>query len=143
MPDYALAGLKRKRAEIAGQVAYLQKQISRHRMTLAHFDACIKIWEPNARPNRLPNKRFYVRNKVFVPGEMPRLALDILRTAPEPMTTAEIGTAMIARKGVSTADEPDLIRFTCDRSSMVLLKLEKRKMVERVEGGPVLRWRIS
>jgi len=141
MSDLALSGLKKKRGEIAGQVAYLKKQIRRHQLTLAHLDACIKLWEPDSRPDRIPNKRIYVRNRVFKPAEMPRLALDVLRTTTEPMTTAEIGAAMIVRKGV-TAEEPNLLRFTCDRSGAVLAKLEKRKLVERVEGGPVLRWKV-
>ncbi len=143
MSDLALSALKRKRAEVAGQVAYFKKQIRRHQQTLAHIDACIKLWEPDSRPDRIPNRRIYVRNRIFKPGEMPRLALDILRTATEPMTTAEIGAAMIARKGASVADEPNLLRFTSDRASMVLLKLERRKLVERVNGGPVLRWKLS
>jgi hypothetical protein len=138
---FVLSGLKRKRAEIAGQVAYLKKQIRRHQATLAHLDASIKLWAPDTRPDRIPNRRVYVRNRVFKPGEMPRLALDVLRTATEPMTTAEIGVAMIARKGVAT-EEPNLVRFTCDRSGAVLAKLEKRKLVERVDGGPVLRWKV-
>jgi hypothetical protein len=140
--SFVLPGLKRKRAEIAGIVADLKKQIRRHQATLAHLDASIKLWAPDTRPDRIPNKRLYVRNRVFKPGEMPRLALDILRTATESMTTAEIGAAMIARKGASVADEPNLLRFTSDRASMVLAKLEKRKLVERVDGGPVLRWQL-
>ena len=143
MSDLALSELKRKRGEIAGQVAHLKKQIRRHQLTLAHLDACIKLREPDSRPDRIPNKRIYVRNRVFEPGEMPRLALDILRTATEPMTTAEIGAAMIARKGVGTDQEPNLRRFTSDRSGAVLGKLEKRKLVERVDSGPVLRWAIK
>jgi hypothetical protein len=78
---FVLSGLKRKRAEIAGQVAYLKKQIRRHQATLAHLDASIKLWAPDTRPDRIPNRRVYVRNRVFKPGEMPRLALDVLRTA--------------------------------------------------------------
>ena len=140
--SFVLPGLKRKRAEIAGIVADLKKQIRRHQATLAHLDASIKLWAPDTRPDRIPNRRIYVRNRVFKPGEMPRLALDVLRTATEAMTTAEIGAAMIARKGASVADEPNPLRFTSDRASMVMAKLEKRKLVERVEGGPVLRWQL-
>ena len=137
-----LSGLKRKRAEIAGIIAYHKGQIRRQKANLAHIDAAIKLWAPATRPNRIPAKKVYIRNRCFKPGELPRLCLELLRNATEPMTTAELGMAALARKGLST-DDVHTVRFAADRTSMVMAKLHKRGLVERIEGGRVLRWSIG
>ena len=86
-----------------------------------------------------------------LPGEIPAsLPCELVHRRPDILAaaanmhsaSAEIGVAMIARKGVPRAQEPNLVRFTCDRSGEALAKLENQKLVEWVDSGPVLQWQV-
>ena len=43
---YAFAALRNKRAEIAGRIAALKKQIARHKTELAKLDGVISLFDP-------------------------------------------------------------------------------------------------
>jgi hypothetical protein len=100
MTDYAVEALKRKRAEITGEIARCQALIGTRAKELEHIDGVLAILVPDfVREAILP--------KVFVPpsswskrGEMSRVLLNILRTAKEPLTTREIASMVIQQRGL-------------------------------------------
>ena len=100
MTDYAVEALKRKRAEITGEIARCQAQLGKFAKDLEHIDGALAVFAPDFVQEA-------VRPKVFVPpsswskrGEMSRVVLNILRTAPEPLTTREIASMVIRQRGL-------------------------------------------
>lgn len=100
MTDYAVEALKRKRAEITGEIARCQAALAKFANDLEHIDGVLAILAPDFVQEA-------VRPKVFVPpsswskrGEMSRVVLNILRTAPEPLTTREIASMVIKQRGL-------------------------------------------
>ena len=82
--------LRDKRAEIAGRIAALKKQIARHKTELAKLDGVISLFDPAYQVGDIPAKRAKERSNLFTHGELGRLILDALRKAGEPLPTAAI-----------------------------------------------------
>jgi hypothetical protein len=89
---YAFAALRDKRAEIAGRITALKKQITRHKTELAKLDGVIALFDPAYRVGDIPAKRAKQRSNLFKQGELGRLILDCLRKAGEPQSCPAITT---------------------------------------------------
>lgn len=87
---YVFAALRNKRAEIAGNVAALHKEIGRLQRDLAKLDGVIRLFDPSYRVGSIPAKEARQRSNLFKQGELGRLILDCLRKAAEPQRTAAI-----------------------------------------------------
>lgn len=81
MNTYAIPALKEKRAQIAGRVISLKKQIARHHKELASLDATIALFDPAYRVGSIEPRNAPKRSKLFKLGELGRLILDALRRA--------------------------------------------------------------
>jgi hypothetical protein len=66
---YAFAALRDKRAEIAGRVAALHKEISRLQRDLAKLDGVIKLFNPSYWVGSIPAKGARQRSNLFKQGE--------------------------------------------------------------------------
>ena len=49
---HVISALSNKRAELAGIVSQLERQLGQQRANLAHLDATMRLFDPNIRPNR-------------------------------------------------------------------------------------------
>src|SRR5437763_9161215 len=87
---YAFAALRGKRAEIAGRIAALKRQIARHKVELAKLDGVLRLFDPAYQVGDIPAKRAKQRSNLFSHGELGRLNLDALRKAVDPLATAAI-----------------------------------------------------
>src|SRR5438128_12534838 len=87
---YAFAALRDKRAEIAGKISALKRQIARHKTELAKLDGVIRLFDPAYQVGSIPAKRANQRSNLFTHGELSRLILDALRKAGEPLPTAAV-----------------------------------------------------
>src|SRR6185369_11976702 len=87
---YAFAALRDKRAEIAGKIAALHKEIGKLQKDLAKLDGVIRLFDPSYRVGSIPAKGARQRSNLFKQGELGRLILDCLRKASEPQPTAAI-----------------------------------------------------
>src|SRR5436305_3226665 len=87
---YAFAALRGKRAEIAGRIAALKRQIARHKVELAKLDGVIRLFDPAYQVGDIPARRAKQRSNLFKQGELGRLILDCLRKAGERLPTAAI-----------------------------------------------------
>src|SRR5438105_5290097 len=97
---YALAALKERRARIAGEIFALKKQISAKLGQMAHLDATMVLFDPDAHPSAIRPKRVtaYQRVPLFSHGELGRVILDVLREAKgEPLSGQEIAARAIVR----------------------------------------------
>src|ERR1700730_9092477 len=120
-----ISALRRKRAEISGHIHDLEMRIARQRANLANLDATIKLFSPGANPDAIPPKRPYRRIRYFARNELSRLTQDAMRTASEPLTSAEITAAVMQAKGMPSGDAA-FKEIVAARALTVLRRLAKR-----------------
>jgi hypothetical protein len=97
---------------------------------------------PDAEPELIrPRKPSRKGCDWFGRQELPRLILERLRAAEQPLSAVEIARAVMACKGLDAADGTALQRV----AGMVKGALNRRqgRMVERVGNGRDVRWRIA
>jgi hypothetical protein len=135
---YALAALKKRRAETAGEIADLKKQLAWRQSQLDHLDATLLIFDPEIDPRALPVSRPRKRVKLFRQGELGRLILDALREAGSPQGAHEIVSALLRRSGMGEAVRPALT----PRIRGNLAYLEGRGAVAKKGSGRLAMWHI-
>jgi hypothetical protein len=96
---YALSALRNKRASLASDIVQLERQLRHCRESLVHVDATLRLLDPQAEPESIPNKRPVKRIKLFRQGELGRLKLDVLRQATEPVSTRDVTSAVLHAGG--------------------------------------------
>jgi hypothetical protein len=76
----------------------------------------------------------------FKPGELIRMVLEIFRFAPVPMSTREIGAAVMTRRGLDPADMPTarLISKLVNNA----LSRQAGDLVEKIVEHRSVTWRI-
>ena len=103
--DYIVDGLVAKRAELAGIIDQLQRQLDQYRADLTHIDGVLRLLASDLDPERIKPKRAYPRNRYFGRNEPSRLCLGVLRIgADEALSTDDITARVIAAKGFDLAD---------------------------------------
>ena len=137
---HVVATLKDKRAELSGGIADLEKRIGQHRADLLHVDAVLRLFAPDLEPAAILPKAVRRLSGWFRPGELARMVLDVLRTAPAPLSIREITAQVMERRGLDPQD---------GRMAELLRKLVRNAvnrqaadLVERVEDGTLVRWRV-
>src|SRR3954470_7657959 len=135
---HVVAALKDKRAELSGSIADLEKRIGQHRADLLHVDAVLRLFVPEFEPATIPPRAVRRPSGWFRPGELARMVLDVLRTAPAPLSIREITAQVMERHGLDPQD---------GRTAELLRKLVRNAvnrqaadLVERVEDGTLVRW---
>jgi len=69
-------------------VSHLEQQIVHHRASLVHLDAATRLFDPDLALEGSGPRQQRPRSTWLHPGECLRLIHDVLREAPQPMTTA-------------------------------------------------------
>jgi hypothetical protein len=129
---HVVAALKDKRAELSGSIADLEKRIGQHRADLLHVDAVLRLFAPEFEPATIPPRAVRRPNSWFKPGELARLVLDVLRTAPAALSVREITVQIMERRGLDPQDArtAELLRKLVSNESTRnrgrLLKLRQR-----------------
>ena len=137
---HVISALSSKRAELAGIVGQLERQLGQQQANLAHLDATMRLFDPDIRPNKIRPRQQRTRSAWFRPGECLRLIYDELRDAARPMTTREIAERMMRVKAMPMADDRqrELVQKT------ILGSLNRAKeTITRVEAAGVVRWRLA
>ena len=57
---YVISGLTVKRAEVSGTIADLQERIRQERANLAHIDATLRLFDPDAKPEAIPSNTPFI-----------------------------------------------------------------------------------
>jgi hypothetical protein len=110
---HVVGALRNKRAELAGVVSQLEKQLAQKRLNLTHLDATMRLFDPQVRPNEIRPKQQRERSAWFRPGECLRLTYDELRDATEPMTTRELAERIMRVKAMPTIVAVSWFRRRC------------------------------
>jgi hypothetical protein len=101
---HVVSALRAKCAELSGQIADLEKRLGQAGADLVHLDAVLRLFASELEPTAIAPKAVRRCNTWFQPGECPRLVLDMLRTAGEPLITREITGRLMTAKGMDPAD---------------------------------------
>lgn len=105
MTTFALSELFDKRAELAGQIIQLEKQVRQLRADLAHVEAAIRIIRPGTELPKIVPKRVEFRPRYFKRGALTRLILDYLRDHPgKPVAIADIMPDAVGERTLNSAE---------------------------------------
>lgn len=136
---YALAALKKQRADMAGEIACLSSKILWLKSQLGHVDATLRLLDPSIDLKGLPVSRPRKRIKLFRQGELGRLIVDALRRAGKPVGTHEVVTAVLAAGGHGESARAAL----APRVRGNLAYLEKAGKVVKQGHGKEVHWGIQ
>ena len=137
---HVISALSNKRAELAGIVSQLERQLAQQQANLAHLDATMQLFDPNIRPDKIRPRQPRARSIWFRPGECLRLIYDELREAAQPMTTRQLAERIIRVKALPMADERQRVLV----QKTILGSLNRAKeTIMRVEAAGVVSWRLA
>src|SRR3954447_20941197 len=130
---HVVAALKDKRAELSGDIADLEKRIGQHRADLLHVDAVLRLFAPEFEPATIPPRAVRRPNSWFRPGELARLLLEVLRTAPAALTVRDMYVQVMERRGFDPQDArtTELLRKLVSSA----LNGQAADLVERIQDG--------
>ncbi len=141
MADYVVAGLVKRRAELAGEADALQARLAQIATELGHLDATIRLFDPDFALAAIRPKRPRAANSA-VRGEMSRAVLGVLREAAEPMTTAAVVEAVMAARGMDAQDRKAM-DLMMGRVGMALRRQERNGAVRGERGpGQAVAWEL-
>ena len=137
---HVVAALKDKRAELSGSIADLEKRIGRHRADLLHVDAVLRLFAPEFEPATIPPRAVRRPNSWFKPGELARLLLEVLRTAPAALSVRDITVQVMERRGLDPEDARtvELLRKLVSNA----LNRQAADLVERIQDGVQVSWQV-
>lgn len=137
---HVISALSNKRAELAGIVSQLERQLAQQQANLAHLDATMRLFDPNIRPDKIRPKQPRARSVWFRPGECLRLIYDALREAAQPMTTHQLAERIIRVKALPIAN--DRQRALVQKTILGSLNRAKETIV-RIEAAGIVSWRLA
>jgi hypothetical protein len=105
MTDHVVSSLGAKRAELAGIIDQMERQLDQYGADLTHIDGVLRILASGLDPETIRPRRVYRRNRYFARNELSRLCLNAFRTsAGEPVSIDDIASQVIAAKGFDAGD---------------------------------------
>jgi len=125
-----LEKLRRTRSQIHRQLAKPEPLVTDYRAKLAEVEAGIRAIAPEL---DLP-RRFRDPNPIFRRGELPRVAMAVLREAEGPLPIRAIAVRALAMKGIALPDRM-LRRRTRHRLRIILAAFDRRGVTVRVGDG--------
>jgi len=139
---HVISALRAKRAEVAGLIDSLERQIAQCRANLIHLDAVLRLYQPERDPTEIKPKRSVHRNRYFAAGELARLCLEAFRDAAEPLSVPDIVGCVIAAKGFDAGDRV-LREALTTLVKATLNPMRRRGVVEKIGQGRGVRWTLT
>lgn len=133
-----LGTLRRRRLYIHRQLDRYEPLVERLRENLADCNAAIQAIRPEL---PLPPRR-YQPNPYFARGELPRLALAIMREAGDPLGVREIAMRALAIKGVTLPDRHAMKR-TRLRLHQAFMRFRERGLTRTTGSGKARRQELA
>ncbi len=99
----ALHALIRKRAEIAGKIECLQRDLRQLIVDLDHVDGTIHIFDPDIHLEEIKPKLVLPKHHAFR-GEVTRVVLSTLRQADRPVNSTEIALKVMEARNLPLDD---------------------------------------
>jgi hypothetical protein len=137
MTQFAVSALIARRREIMGEKAYLEKEIERCDEAMSHIDATIRLFDPEFDFSRIKPRRHLNEDEFFQPGEIPVLALEVLREAGRPLATNAVTTAILKRRGIfDLVGKVHWQRLNAKVNAALNAKFRQRLVVKAGGGAP-------
>ena len=137
---HVMDALREKRSKLSEVVNQLERQIVQHRASLVHLDAAMRLFDPDLAPEVAALRNQPARVAWFRPGKCLRLIHDVLREAPQPMTTRALTEQVMKLKAIALTDG----RSCALVQKTVLGSLSRAKAtIQRVEIAGAASWRIG
>ena len=102
--ENVIAGLTRKRAELAGRIEHMQTALRQLIIDLDNLDATLRLFEPDIDLEDIRPKPFPPRNAAFR-GEVSWIVFASLRQATGPLMSHDIAQQVMAERGLNTSDK--------------------------------------
>ncbi len=140
--EHVISGLIRKRAELAGHIDAQQDKLRALQTDLAHVDATLRLFKPDINLSGV-KVRPVPGHAAALYGEMTKAVLDVLRTAPEPMTVRALVLGVMGAKGLAV-DDGQLVHTMQQRIGSALRNMKARGTAESLRGKDArqLVWRL-
>lgn len=117
--QYLVAGLVRKRAELAGEIEATHDRLRQLVSDLENLDATLGMFAPDMAIEAIKPKAFRPPKDWANRGQMTRIALSILRQAAEPLTTRDIALQLLVERALDKEDQR-LLRLMMNRGGVAI-----------------------
>lgn len=141
MSDHVIAGLLKRRSELAGRAEEMQRQFRQLLDDIDNLDATLRIFQPDIdleeiKPTPLP-PRFPAYK-----GEIARIVLTALRQTTNPMTTRDLTMLVMTERGLNIRDKK-LQGAMAKRTGACLEQYRNRGLIKSERhAGNVVTWEI-
>lgn len=105
MNEFVLAGLVKRRAQLAGDIEAAHASLRKMVTDLESLDTTILQFDPSYRVEFIKAKAFRPPKDWSNRGEMSRIVLSILRQAAEPLTSRNIALEMLVERALDKNDQ--------------------------------------
>jgi hypothetical protein len=141
--SYAISALTDKRAEIAGKILDLERQLRVHRSELMHLDAAMTLLDPSIKPHSIRAKQPLAdRSGHFGMGEISQRCYDGLREGGEKgISPDEIAVKAMADKELDPGDQA-MRRDFMRRFHWALARIQGQDKADKIGTGKGVRWRL-
>lgn len=128
--EHTISGLLRKRADLVHQMKQAEATIRELRLSLAHLQTTLRLFDPDAEPIRGETAM------TLVPDLHLRV-LDVLRTAAEPVTSWDITRVITGQLGIDRAYTSRI-----DKAVGACLRRNAGGLTQRIGHRPA-RWKVA
>ena len=133
MADYVLTVQAKRRVLLAAAVERAQAELTKRRAALRALDASVARYQESQTGRRPRGPREH---------QTIRLALTVLRAAPEPMTLRAVALRVMAARGQDATDA-GVVRTMLERTRQSLLRQQRKGLVRATQGeGQAVLWTI-
>jgi hypothetical protein len=136
----AIHTLERLHAELGGEILANKQAAERLADSMRHVEAVIKMLDPAYCLRGISVKRRQT-NPWFKRGTLYRRAIDVLRSAEQPMTATEIADAVLAKAAITPDDRKSVT--VLGQSIQASLQNHRGKGVEQTNDGIPTRWQLK
>ena len=142
MTDTVLAGLAKRRAELAGEAEALRVRLAQIATDTGHLDAVIRQFDPDYDLGSIRPKRPRVQDAAGR-GDMSRFIMKVLREATEPVATHEVVRQLMKERGQDTEDRR-LVKLARKRVGMAFSRHKMAGTVRAIQGAGLLTlWEVA
>ena len=143
MNSFVIAGLVKRRAELAGDIENTHTKLRQLVIDLENLDSTIHQFVPDYQVETIRPKAFRPPKDWANRGEMTRIILSILRQAAEPLTTRDIALELLVSRALDKSDTR-LLRLMTKRVGVALRGQRDRGVTKSEQGpGQYMLWEIE
>src|SRR5277367_758749 len=131
---HVISALRKKRAELAGEVVTAQLRLGKLRYDLDAVDRTLRVFDPRQHPEKIRPVVKRKSDKLFAYGECTRAILNVLRDATEGMSADQVAERVALDCRIAT-EAPGVAEKLAWRVKAALGRLGRRGIVNG-EGKP-------